>query len=127
MSLLDLAKADHASIVSDTVSGFSQLLTLINPQGLSVVVAGLAADVGQTVDPDTGVMIVGRRVTVSLLTGPLRTSGIGEPRGIADAGSKPWVVRFADAHGNEHAFKVIQAMPDYVLGRVDCLLEAYRG
>lgn len=125
MSLYDLAVADHARIVNDPM-GFSRLVTLTNPEGVSALVPAIVADIGQTVDPETGAVITGRRVTAQFLTAPLRTAGLGEPRAVADSGMKPWRVQIPDAQGILHSYKVREAMPDATLGRVDCLLEAYR-
>tara|TARA_R100000388_G_scaffold63439_3_gene46356 strand:+ start:47 stop:226 length:180 start_codon:yes stop_codon:yes gene_type:complete len=51
--------------------------------------------------------------------------GLGLPKGIADTGSKPWVIQFDDIGGTPYKFKVSQSNPDRALGLVVCLLELY--
>lgn len=125
MGLLDVARADLVSIASDTVGGFAVPITLTAPDGQTLTVPGLAADIGQTVDPDTDQVVLGRRITVALPMAQLPAS-FGEPRGIADAASKPWLVRFADVDSVMRTFKVSQVAPDNTLGMLVCVLEAYR-
>jgi hypothetical protein len=123
VSLRLLAIADHAAILSD-VTAFATAITVTNPAGVSVTLAGLASDVGEVVDPETGLGIMGRRVTVQLL--PAVLAPLGEVRAVSEGSSKPWTVRFADAHGIERTYKVIEVLPDNDLGSVRCVGEVYK-
>jgi hypothetical protein len=124
VSLLDLARADLVSIAGDT-SGFSVPLLVTNPEGVTMTLPGIAADIGQTVDPATDQVVLGRRVTVAIAK-TLFPASFGEPRGIADGALKPWLVRVADVHGISRTYKVTQVAPDATLGVLVCVLEAYR-
>ena len=127
MSLRDTAAADLLLIIQDANSGFGWPIAITNPEGVTVTLVGYSTDVGQTIDPETGVPVTGRRASVALPIATLTALGMGLPRAIADAASKPWVVRFQDIHGTTQTFKVQEAMPDRALGIVTCMLETYRG
>jgi len=125
MSLREQAAADLTTIVEDT-DGFGWPITVTAPDGTSADLVGLSSDIAQTIDPDTGQAVSGRHAHVFLRLSSLTTAGLGIPRGIADAGSDPWVVTFDDIDGTEHSFKVMEALPDRAIGGVVCLLEAYK-
>jgi hypothetical protein len=124
VSLLDVARADLLAIASDT-SAFSVPVLVISPAGEILTIPGLAADIGQTVDPATDQVVLGRRITLAFPKTAFPLT-FGEPRGIADNTQKPWLVRFADVHGIARTFKVTQVAPDSTVGMLVCVLEAYR-
>ncbi len=124
MSLLDEAAADLASILDDTVGGFSIPIVVIDPAGNQATINGLANDIGMTTDPQTGMAIAGRQSTVALSLAALEAEGLGVPVNVTDKTSKPWLVRFTLPNGCEATFKVSSTMPDQ-LGVVVCFLEAY--
>jgi hypothetical protein len=126
VNLRELAALDHAAIVSDVAAGFGLLVTVTNPEGVSLTMGALASDVGEVIDPQSGMAIDGRRVTVQLLPGPLAAAGMGEVRLVADGFAKPWLVRFADVHGVPRTFKVIEIFPDRYLGSIRCRLEGWK-
>lgn len=125
MGLRQLAESDLGAILEDSVTGFGWPITLTDPNGATVTLTGFSDDIAQIIDPDTGQAVSGRLASVSLRISSLTTAGIGLPKGIADAGSKPWVVEFNDINGGAHKFKVSQSNPDRALGVVTCLLELY--
>lgn len=125
MNLRTLASLDHAAILSDSESGFGWPVIVTNPAGVSASTVGFTSDVGEVVDPQTGLAVMGRRVTVQLLPGPIQVAGLGDIRAIADGSQKPWIVRFADAYGVARNYKVMAVYPDSVLGSYRCELEAY--
>lgn len=125
MSLRELAAADLRGIVEDT-AGFGWAVSLTDPAGVTASLTGLSTDIGQTIDPETGVAVSGRRASIALTLASLDGAGLGIPRAISDGASKPWVVTFADIGGTAHTYKVCEAMPDRALGVVTCLLEAYK-
>lgn len=126
MSLLDQAAVDLRAILGDSSGGFAQPITVTNPEGLSLEITGLVKDVSLAIDPDTGQQVMARTASVALDMAALEAAGLGEPRGIADSGKRPWLVEFKDALGATHRFKVSHAMPDHTLGVVTCALEFYR-
>ena len=122
MGLRQQAALDGKAILED-VSGFAWPLTLTSPIGAVTSLLGLTQDVGQTIDPDTGQAVAGRRATVVVA----RASLPEMPEAIADSRRKPWVVRFADSQGVFAQWKVIEVLPDRVLGQVALIVEAYAG
>lgn len=126
MGLRELAEADLGLILEDGVTGFGWPITVIDPAGLSKPLTGFSDDIAQVIDPDTGVAVNGRLVSVALRISSLVAADLGLPQGIADTGSKPWVVTFNDINGNAYRFKVAQSNPDRALGLVICLLELYK-
>jgi len=121
MGLRTVAAADAKAILEDSASGFGWPLTLTSPAGVSSMLTGFATDVAESVDPETGVSVSGRRtsVAVSLLS-------LAElPAVVHDETSRPWLVTYADVAGVVGTWKVIEVLPDRALGVVVLLLEAY--
>lgn len=127
MSLRQLAESDLGLILEDGVTGFGWPITITDPAGNSGTgpLTGFSDDIAQIIDPDTGQAVSGRLASVALRISSLTAAGLTLPRGIADAGSKPWVIQFDDINGNAFNFKVAQSNPDRALGLVTCLLELY--
>ena len=127
MGLREQARLDLNAILEDGLTGFGWPITVTNPAGATLELVGFSADIGLSIDPETGVAISGRKASVALPISRLYEGGFALPRATADTSSKPWLVRFADIHGRPHLFKVQEAMPDTAIGCITCLLEAYRG
>lgn len=125
MSLLDQARADLQMILEDP-EGFSQPVTVTSPAGDDFELIGKRQDIALTIDPDTGVAVKGRQVSLALSLRTIADAGMERPVGIADSGSRPWVVTMADSGGNPDTFKVVESNPDDTIGVVTLLLEAYR-
>lgn len=123
MGLRAQAAADAKTILEDSASGFGWPLTLTSPAGESSMLTGFATDVAESVDPETGVAVSGRRasVAISLLSLPAL------PVAVADDDARPWLVTMADVAGAEATWKVVEVLPDRALGVVVLLLEAYAG
>lgn len=122
MGLRAQAVADAKRILED-LSGFGWPLTLTSPSGVSASHVGFTTDVAETIDPETGVAVSGRRasVAISLLSLPVLPSAVPEST------RRPWVVTFDDATLNTPTrWKVVEVLPDRALGVVVLLLEAYR-
>lgn len=117
MSLLQTSKADLASILADSVSGFSESVTLTDPDGVSRVLPCHVKDCGLRLDADTGVYVSGRSVCLSFAISNF-TAAI--PEGEIDPAKKPWTV----LRGLE-TFHVVRSIPDYTIGFVDLYLSAY--
>jgi hypothetical protein len=125
MSLRQLAEADLGVILEDSATGFGWPISVTDPDGNVGSLTGFSDDIAQVIDPDTGQAVSGRLASVALRISSLALAGLTLPRGIADTGSKPWVVEFDDINGNAYKFKVAQSNPDRALGLVTLLLELY--
>ncbi len=127
MNLRIQAAADLLSILGDVTGGFGWAITLTSPEGVVVALSGLSTDIHQTIDPETGMTVSGRRASVSVPLALIEAAyGAGNlPRAIASSASKPWVVRFADILGHAHVFKVQESMPDRAIGNLVLMLETY--
>lgn len=125
MGLRELAEKDLGAILEDSVTGFGWPITITDPDGNAEALTGFSDDIAQVIDPDTGQAVSGRLASVALRASSLTSAGLGLPRGIADTGSKPWVIQFDDINGNAFTFKISQSNPDRALGLVVCLLELY--
>lgn len=126
MGLREQAEADLAFILEDSVGGFGYPITLTDPAGKTDTFTGFSDDIAQVIDPDTGQAVSGRLASVALRISSIYNKGFTLPKGIADTGSKPWVVQFDDINGLPYTFKVSESNPDRAMGIVVCLLEAYR-
>ncbi len=125
MGLRQLAEADLGLILEDAVTGFGYSITVTDPSGTVRPLTGFSDDIAQIIDPDTGQAVSGRVASVSLRISSIVAAGLALPRGIADAGIKPWIIEFNDINGNAFKFKVSQSNPDRALGLVTLLLELY--
>lgn len=125
MGLRDLAQSDLGAILEDKATGFGWDISVTDPSGNTQALVGFSDDIAQIIDPDTGTAVSGRLASVSIRISSLIAAGLSLPQGIADAGSKPWIIGFNDINGNPYTFKVSQSNPDRALGLVVCLLENY--
>lgn len=128
MGLREQAAVDLRTILNDE-DGFAWEIAITNPDGVCDTVRGFSTDIAETIDPDTGMAVSGRLVSVALSIRDLEElecyETFGLPQGIADTTIKPWVVVFKDILGKEHTFKVQESHPDRALGIVTCMLEVY--
>lgn len=125
MGLRTIAEADLGVILEDGIYGAGWPIAVTDPVGTVGNLTGFSNDIAQLIDPDTGQAVSGRLASVVLRISSLTVAGLGLPVGVADAGSKPWVVQFNDINGGAHKFKVAQSNPDRTLGIVACLVEFY--
>ena len=124
-NLRAIAEVDLGCILEDDVTGFGWSIKVTDPSGKEANLTGFSNDISELIDPDTGQAISGRRPTIAIRISLLTEEGLGLPKGIADATSKPWLVDFEDINGNPFTFKVHESNPDRALGIVTCVLEAY--
>lgn len=125
MGLLETAAADLLGILSDASGGgFAVPIMIVAPDARTVTINGLATDIGLTIDPQTGAAVSGRKVSVALPIRSLDTAGIGQPCGISDRNSAPWLVKLTLPTGGEQTFKVSSSEPDK-LGCLVCFLESF--
>ena len=117
MSIIDLAESDLAATLEST-SDFGQVCSLVNPDELYIDLSGQFSSIGQFIDPDTGVEVAGNFVQ---FTARISSITNGQPRGIEDESSKPWIV----INGAEK-FKVFKTFPDKKLGILSMILEPFQ-
>jgi hypothetical protein len=126
VNLREQAALDAKAILEDSVDGFGVPIVVTDPSGAQATVSGLSADIGHTIDPDTGQVVAARMASAAFSIATLSSAGFAElPRGVADVAAKPWVVTFDDAQGVAHTFKVKRSYPDRSVGIVTCSLEKY--
>lgn len=124
MNLRLRAALDAQQIVEDQ-AGFGWPIKLTDPTGFSSGIKGLSNDIALTIDPDTGMLVSGRDVTISVHTRSLRTAGFSDtPKGVSQG--TPWVVEFEDINGTQGRFKVVKTSPDRSIGLILMHLELYR-
>lgn len=127
MNLRQLAEQDLAVTLEDSVFGFGWPVTLTDPQGASANLTGQAHDISQIIDPDTGTAISGRSSAFVLRQSSITAAGLGDPYGVADGGSLPWLVSFESINGAPYTFKVEDSDADRVLGTRTLILGVWNG
>lgn len=121
------AEADLAFTLEDNAGGFGWLVNVTDPAGNTADLYGVASEIAELIDPDTGQSVSGRYAKVTLRLASVYASALdGIPRGIPDESSKPWVYKFNDINGNLLTYKVIESRPDRTLGVVTSILEGYK-
>jgi hypothetical protein len=107
--------------------GFGWPITVVDPSDTSVDFIGFANDIGESLDPETGLLVSSRSASVSLPIVSLFDAGMTIPEGIHDSSQRPWVVITDDINGTTHTFKVSATKYDRALGNIVCQLEVYSG
>ena len=129
MSLRAQAEADLA-VTLEAATDFGQPFTLTDPAGFSSVeqLYGAAGDIGQVIDPETGIAVSGRHATLTARMSTLTAAGYSAlPEGIASTATPPWLVEFAGASTAAQKYKVKASLPDRTLGLVTLILEFWKG
>lgn len=121
MGLREQAALDAQAILQDSAMGFGWPLLLTSPLGTTTQLTGYTTDVAQTIDPETGQAVAGRRASVAVSLKSLPEM----PRAEASQLRKPWTVTYADSEGVTGKWKVIEVLPDRALSVVVLLLESY--
>lgn len=122
MGLRAIAAADAKAILEDSGnSGFGWPLTLTSPAGVVSPHVGFATDVAESVDPETGLAVTGRRSSVAIALSSLAEL----PAAVHDRARRPWLVAVADVSLAAAVWKVVEVRPDRALGIVVLFLEAY--
>lgn len=126
MGFREIANADLSMVVEDRDTGFGWDIAVRDPGGKEESLVGLSSDISQVIDPDTGMVVSGRMASIAITISSLEGVGFTSlPRGISDAGGKPWIIIFDDIGGSPHTFKVQKSNPDRAIGLVTCYLEGY--
>ncbi len=99
------------SVLTNT-RGFAVPITLTTPAGETHEISGLAADIGLSIDPETGVMIHGRKATVAISLAVLGELGLATPEGSPDEDTRPWLVTWTPSTGGAQTMAVVGSIPD---------------
>jgi hypothetical protein len=126
MSLRVQANADVAAIIGNTDDFGQASIDLVDPAGTATLgLTGLTNDITSAIDPDSGMIVKGRRVHVTLAI----TSLPAGPRPTAqnDLGAKPWLVSFPRlTSGTTTQYAVTGTWPDDALNSIILELGNYR-
>lgn len=123
MSLLSDLASTAREILSNTAD-FAVAMKLTSPEGRTVTIAGLQADIGLSIDPETGVAIAGRKASVAISSALLAELGVELPQNIPEDDRRPWLVEWTPPTGGAQKMKVVSTIPDK-LGIVVLHLERY--
>ncbi|HEY3500676.1 MAG TPA: hypothetical protein VGK73_38550 [Polyangiaceae bacterium] len=119
---IDVA-ADFRMTLEDT-AGFAKDITLTDPLGNTAELLGDCYDIGQAIDPGTGLLVSGRYVNVSISVAALREAGLELPEHEGDPKRAPW--RFEIEHqGKRHVFTVLEANESKSMDFVNVKLKAF--
>jgi hypothetical protein len=117
---------DLCTIMKDDVLGPGWPVVVTNPEGEKRRLLGITTDIGEELDPDTGIAVAGRRASVALHIRSLTAAGLDLPVHVADQTKRPWLMTFVNSEGETVDYKVNDSMPDTALGLVVCMLEIYK-
>lgn len=121
MSLREIAAADLRHIMADRETGFGWAIDLKAPDGTVYAdLTGRTNDISQVFDPESGLMVSGRKATIAINYDQL-APGV-TPVGVKKRGEQPWLVTFADINGAPHTFRVTASDPDRTLGCIVLIL-----
>ena len=123
MSLRDQVLADIAGIVESTTD-FGEPITLTDPSGTATALTGLTGDISLAIDPNTGALVKGRRLHVTLRIASLPAGD--RPVGQNNPALKPWLVSFPRiTTGTITQYAVIGSDPDDSMGSIVLELGEY--
>lgn len=120
-SLRAQAEAD----LSTTLEGaWGRSVTVIDPDGKTADLQAQTGDIGALIDPDTGIVVSGRRAHVAIRLASLLAAGfVGTPQAIARGDGMPWRFRFEDLADEPYEFAIRHSFPDRSLGVLTCIVE----
>lgn len=125
MGLLAEAATHLRTFLEDSDGGFGLAMTVTDPDGVSGSITGYSGNIGQKIDPDTGMTIAGQQIHATLPIAALQETFSAQPRGVHDETLKPWLVLLQlPGMAAAQTFKVTEAAPDEQ-GAVVCFLEFY--
>lgn len=116
MSLRAQALADVGSILENTTD-WAQPITLIAPDGSTTAMNGLTGDISRQIEPDSGAIVKGRTIRVTLRIESLPVGA--RPEATNDSAANPWRVSFpriTSAVVTEYA--VVATDPDDSMGSI---------
>lgn len=116
MSLRAQQLADLAGIVGNSLD-FGQDITLTDPAGATTDLVGLTGDISTSIDPDSGALVKGRTIHVTIQIADLPAGP--RPATTNDRSLKPWLVSFPRVTtGAVTQYAVIASDPDDAVGTI---------
>lgn len=125
MSLIDRVQRDAQRIMNSERFGFSNSITLTEPNGTTHGLKGILQIIHNLIDPDTGQPVSGFLATVSLNALDLQAGSIDIPFGEMSTSARPWTVESVNVLGNTILTKVVRVAPDETNGNIVIDLGAY--
>lgn len=127
MSLRTTAANDFKKITQN-LKEWGLKLTITAPDDSTFDVIGLATDISLKVDPDTGLVVSGRKASVAISLDQFRANDITEvPSMRPDQSGKPYRISFTSEDGNTYNFSIRESIPDRTLDQVVLILQQWRG
>ena len=123
MSLRDQALLDAQGILENS-QDFGEPITLIAPDGSTTPMTGLTGDISVMIEPDSGAIVKGRRVHVTLF---IKSLPAGErPVSKRKLSEKPWRVSFPRITNSVvREYAVVATDPDDTMGTIVLELGEY--
>lgn len=125
MSLREQAAADAKLIIENTLDFGQSDVDLVDPDGVVTSMTGLTGDISVLVEPDTGRIVKGQKIHVTLAISSLPAG----PRPIAVSGlnSKPWLVSFPRIEtAVVTGYAVVATWPDDTMSTIVLELGEYK-
>mgnify|MGYP000601476612 CR=1 FL=1 len=125
MGLRQNASADLKSILENDQTGFAHDIVLIPPVGDEIALKGTTTNISSIIDPDTGQLVSGNYVEMSLVMASVYASTPDLPKAEPSANKKSWKAKFSNISGVENTYRIIETLPDKELGVLVCILESF--
>ena len=125
MSLRAQAAADAKRIIENTLDFGQANVDLVDPDGVVTSMIGLTGDISVLVEPDTGRIVKGQKIHVTLAISSLPSG----PRPVALSGlsTKPWLVSFPRIEtAIVTGYAVVAAWPDDTMSTIVLELGNYK-
>lgn len=123
-ALLDQMRADNLAIIT---TDFATEITLIDTDGKTASVQGVATLHNTSYSPETGAPVNGLNAHVCISLDTLEDLDLyKDPRNPQNVVLKGCKASFVDACGKTRTFKCADVRPDYTFGNVTILLTEWR-
>jgi len=124
LNLRAQAEADLSFTVEDSVNGGGWNMVLNSPAGVAYPIVGISDNIGRAIDPQTGQIVTGSLVNVTLRLASLTTSGV--PFGVTNLTAVPWTVTISNLRGTSTKWKVLRSATDETLGVIVLTLGTHK-
>lgn len=127
MSLRAQAETDLGALL-EAPGDWGNPVAVIDSAGNTADLFGKTTDVGQAIDPQTGVVISGRHAACTLRITSMAVAGlVGLPIAVSDESLLPWRVTFAGPSTPSQQYAVVQTFPNFTVGYVVCICMPWEG
>ncbi len=124
MSLRSQVLVDVKAIIENTLD-WGQAIALTDPAGVTTNLTGLTGDISRIIDPDSGLIVKGKQLHVTLFINSLPAGS--RPEGQGDLSLKPWLVSFNNiSSGTPTQYVVLTTDPDDSMGTLICELGEWK-